>query len=125
MPYKNPLTQKQRQKEIERSLRGYLLQKHRGMRARSQGGMTANPKYFLGVEVLSKDEFLAWALDNEEYKKLHKEWVNNNYDMAKAPSPDRLDSSKGYTIDNMEWVTTEENNRRAHNKNSANRVKLV
>jgi len=49
-----------------------------------------------------------------QFKRLFKEWENSNYEKYKKPSFDRLDNNKGYSLDNIQLVTWEENDNNAH-----------
>lgn len=48
------------------------------------------------------------------FDELFNNWVRSGYDKMLKPSPDRLDNSKPYTLDNLELVTWAENDRRGH-----------
>lgn len=104
-------------KEIEHnyrhSLRGNLTCTYKRMLDRVKGNMTQKRSihHYKGLEILDRQEFLEWALKDKEYTLLHKLWVLSNYDIKYAPSINRIDSSKGYTIDNIEWLTHSENSR--------------
>jgi hypothetical protein len=60
------------------------------------------PKY-------TRDEFINWITSQEEYNKIHKEWVDSGYDKSKAPSADRIDNLSGYSFDNIKINTWGEN----------------
>lgn len=71
-------------------------------------------KYHLygGKTLLSKEDFYTWAKTSPEFQALFAVWEASAYDRKLTPSVDRVDSSRGYEIDNMEWVTHSENSRR-------------
>jgi hypothetical protein len=50
------------------------------------------------------------------FHKLFKEWSRSNFKKDLVPSCDRLDNSKGYSFNNIEVVTWEENNKRGRIK---------
>jgi hypothetical protein len=54
------------------------------------------------------DELYEYAISNG-YIELHQNWIDNEYDKKLNPSFDRLDNTKGYSFDNIELVTWEEN----------------
>lgn len=117
MPYKDRHTQKRRQKEIQfASVHGFLMRKHRSMLSRVCGQCTDSPHLYLGTPLLKREEFLKWAKENEQFLRLHKDYVESGFLLCLCPVPDRLDPAKGYVIGNMEWVTNQENNRRAKEK---------
>jgi len=71
-----------------------------------QGRKARNP----GFEPnFSRKELLEWALSQEVYHTLYEDYVNSNYDSNKKPSIDRIDDYKGYTFDNIQLMTWEEN----------------
>ena len=57
----------------------------------------------------SPNELKEWLNNQETYYTLHKNWVDSNYDRKLAPSIDRIDDYLGYTLDNIELMTWEEN----------------
>lgn len=67
----------------------------------------SSPSYTL--EQLSE-----WILSQELFHKLYDAWVLSGYDKWLAPSIDRLNNSKGYTLNNIQLVTWKENSDKAH-----------
>lgn len=98
--------------KYERTRNGKLMRIYRNMKSRIDGVQHMKAHLYAGKELLSKEEFYDWATNSEAYDKLYVQWVENNYDRKLAPSVDRIDSTKGYTLDNMEWVTHSENSKR-------------
>jgi len=64
-----------------------------------------------GLSILPKKEFYNWAITHPEYKKLFSAYVASGYNRKLAPSIDRVDSTKGYFLENMRWLTHSENSR--------------
>lgn len=65
-----------------------------------------------GSEFISKTEWLEWCYKDNNYKKfinIYNQWVQNNFERKYAPSIDRINSSKTYTVDNIQWLTFSEN----------------
>jgi hypothetical protein len=60
-------------------------------------------------------------LSIKNFKVLYKNWVKSGYEKNFRPSVDRLDSTKGYSFDNIRLVTWKENN----NANHINNVKPI
>lgn len=54
-------------------------------------------------------ELKEWLLHQPRFPCLYMEWELAGYPKAKAPSIDRLDDAKGYTLDNIQLLTWEEN----------------
>ena len=69
------------------------------------------PTYF-GKEIMSRSEFYAYTLMNARFFPIFRDWIAGGKQQYMVPSVDRLDRSKGYTADNIEWVTLKENRRR-------------
>jgi len=99
-------------KKYERTKKGKLMRNYRNMESRIKGIQWRKAHLYEGKELISRDQFYEWAMRQEEFHRLFDEWVKSGYDRKLSPSVDRVDSSKGYTIDNMEWVTHSENSRR-------------
>jgi len=71
-----------------------------------------------GKSFLSKSEWLEWCYKEENYKKfiaIYNEWVQSNFERKLSPSIDRIDNKKGYTVDNIQWLT-QSNNSKKYNK---------
>lgn len=71
-------------------------------------------KIYLGLEKCTKDEFIQRFIDDECFLKNYKNWQDNNYRRKFAPSIDRIDNTKGYTLDNMQFLNNNENALKAH-----------
>ena len=59
----------------------------------------------------TKEELREWLMKSG-IEVMYKAWVDSEYDTLKRPSPDRLDSLKGYSLDNLRLVTWGENRAR-------------
>lgn len=99
-------------KKYERTKKGKLMRLYRNMQSRIYGVQKAKHHLYKGKPLLDKQEFYEWALSCEEFHKLYDAWVDSDYDRKLTPSVDRVDSTKGYEVGNMEWVTHSENSRR-------------
>lgn len=106
--------------KYEKTIDGFLVRKYRNMKSRIIGIQKLKAHLYKGKTLLDKKEFYLWSKQNKTFKKLFREWEESLYDRKLCPSVDRIDSSKGYTLENMEWVTHSENSRRG----SINRNKL-
>lgn len=98
--------------KYERTKNGKLMRIYRNMKSRIEGVQKTKAHLYSGKTLINKEDFYAWAQGCEYFDLLFNQWVDSGYDRKLAPSVDRIDSSKGYTIDNMEWVTHSENSRR-------------
>jgi hypothetical protein len=96
--------------EFDRSWRGLPYRRYRGMKERV-AGTRKNPRHFgaIGKPLVDRETFVEWSLNDPEYNRLYAEWVATNYDRKLSPSIDRIDNNGGYTIDNMQWLTSSQN----------------
>lgn len=62
----------------------------------------------------TRKELKQWMITNPSYKLLHDEWVASGYKKEYAPSIDRIHITRGYTIDNIQLMTWEENRKKGH-----------
>ena len=53
-------------------------------------------------------------LAQSQFAELYAAWKTAGYPKNKAPSVDRLDDNKGYTLDNIQLLTWEQNRTKAH-----------
>jgi hypothetical protein len=99
-------------KKYEKTKNGFLMRLYRNMQSRITGVQSAKHYLYEGKYLLPREEFYAWAKGSEVFHRLFEIWENSKYDRKLTPSVDRVDSSQGYYIWNMEWVTHSENSRR-------------
>lgn len=92
-----------------RTFGGVLYQRWRGIIQRERGDVE-HYTTSIGRGRLTKAEFYAWAKDNPIFLKLYNHWVESGFDRSLSPSIDRKDVSKGYFLDNMQWITMKQNN---------------
>lgn len=107
-------------KKYEKTHNGFLMRMYRNMKSRIRGVQKEKYHLYEGKELLSKDEFYKWAKNSMEFYNLFQIYRDSGFNRKLAPSVDRIDSSKGYSIDNMEWVTHSENSRRGSISKSKN-----
>ena len=116
-------------RDYRKTKRGLLGRKFERMNSRHNGTQwskqDSNTEYpesrrrdnYSGIDVMTKDEFWDWVrLTEHLFDPLYKVWVDSGYELRLQPTMDRLDRHKGYTPDNLEWVTYGENSRRRHIK---------
>ncbi|RKZ95598.1 MAG: hypothetical protein DRQ46_08240 [Gammaproteobacteria bacterium] len=70
----------------------------------------------------TEQELIDWCMGQSLYFKLHKGWEQSGYDRWLAPSCDRIDDYKPYTLDNIQLMTWKENfdNGNRNRKNGKN-----
>lgn len=80
-----------------------------GIKQRCEGRGTR--KYRVdGTEFLSKEEWKEWCQKTlPEFTRLYKIWEASGFDRRYVPSVDRIDSTLGYTKDNIQWLSLLEN----------------
>lgn len=90
--------------------------KYRGIVNRCTGKHKNRTYKVQTMPYLTKEEYATWWEENiKSFNTCYKLWVKNDYKNKFAPSIDRIDSNKGYTPDNMQWLTFTENCQK-HNK---------
>jgi hypothetical protein len=99
-------------KKYEKTVNGFLMRLYRNMQSRISGVQKQKFHLYEGKELLTRNDFYGWAKKQKAFFKLFEQWEKSGYERKLAPSIDRIDSTKGYSIDNMEWVTHSENSRR-------------
>lgn len=112
-------------KKYEKTPNGFLVRLYRNMKSRISGVQYQKFHLYQGKELLPKEEFYNWAKNNSKFWDLFEQYKASNYDRKLAPSVDRVNSSIGYIIENMEWVTHSENSRRGSNNNLAMKQKTI
>jgi hypothetical protein len=95
------------------------------MRRRVQGRASKNPHYWAGKPIMSRETFFEWSKNHPDFLRLFKRWVLTKHDRKLVPSINRIDSAKGYTLDNVEWITFSQNASLAGEVRSFNKRRAV
>lgn len=90
-------------RRYEKTPKGFLVRAYRNMQSRVEG--IQRDGSWVGKELLPREDFYAWAFDSPEFWRLFKRYVESGYEMRLAPSVNRINPERGYTLDNIEWVT--------------------
>jgi len=93
----------------EKTVNGFLMRAYRNMTSRVKGIQKNKAHLYVGKPILSKEDFYNWSRNNPDFLRLYKLWTSANYDRRLTPSVNRVDSKKGYTLNNMEWITNSQN----------------
>lgn len=102
-------------KKYEKTKKGFLVRTYRNMLSRVNGVTKNKNHLYLGLEILDKETFYDWSLNNSMFNMLFEVWQTFDYERKYTPSIDRINSKKGYTIDNIQWITFSENCKRGAN----------
>lgn len=94
--------------------KSFLVRLYCNMLGRCVGYQTVKADIYRGLPLLPKTVFYAWALGCQEFWTLWFQWCAAGHPRSLAPSVDRKDSKKGYTLDNMQWLTMGENSAKAN-----------
>ena len=100
-------------KKYEKTPKGFLMRLYRNMQSRITGVQKQKAHLYVGKEILSREDFYAWAFYGSERKffDMFEAYQESGFDRKLAPTVDRIESSKGYSVDNMRWLTHSENSR--------------
>lgn len=90
-------------RKYEKTPKGFLMRSYRNMESRVRG--VSKPGSWRGKKLLPREEFYEWSLGSSHFWTLFKAWVASSYDHRLSPSVNRIDSRRGYELDNMEWTT--------------------
>jgi hypothetical protein len=97
--------------KYEKTQNGFLMRVYRNMKSRVTGIQKLKAHLYVGLPIISKEEFYAWSKINLQFLSLFKQWEASGYSRLLTPSIDRIDSSKGYEIENMRGLTHSENSK--------------
>lgn len=100
-------------RRYEKTKSGFLVRKYKAMKDRVNGVGTRNLHLYVGKNLLPKEEFYKWAMGDAAFHDLFSKWEASGYDRRITPSVDRIRSSDGYMIGNMQWLTHRDNSIKA------------
>lgn len=101
-------------RKYEKTRKGFLVRLYRNMLSRVTGVQAKKAHLYKGLEILDKHAFYEWALEHEDFDNLFDAWEVSGYCRKLTPTVDRIDSSIGYLLENMCWLT--------HSVNSSRRL---
>ena len=89
------------------------MRTYRNMLSRVSGVQKKKAHLYSGLDILSKEDFYRWSLGKSSgYAGVFDKWVNSGYERRLSPSIDRIDTTKGYVLGNIQWITHSENSSR-------------
>ena len=98
-------------KKYEKTPKGFLMRMYRNMQSRVSGVQSKKAHLYKGKELLPREDFYKWAFNSVLFWRMFSDWENSGHDRKLTPTVDRIDSSKGYSLDNVRWLTHSENSR--------------
>lgn len=107
-------------KKYERTKKGKVMRTYRNMQSRCSGILKGKAHIYEGLEVLPRESFYEWSLSDPTFNNLYEQWVSSDYCKKLSPSVDRKDTSVGYILGNMQWITHSENSRKGAKSRSEN-----
>lgn len=91
--------------------KGFLVRLYNNMLSRVSGQVPKGREHYEGLMILPRADLYEWALASPEFHELFAQWEESGYQMRLTPSLNRINSDRGYTLDNIEWLTHSENSR--------------
>lgn len=111
------------EEKYSKTINGLLVRIYQNMKGRVLGIQKKDyPNLYKGKELLDRHVFYDWAKSDCNFNLLYEKWVLSGYDRKLVPSIDRIDSSMGYILENIRWITFSENCKRS--KDVSNRIGL-
>jgi len=101
-------------RSYEKTVNGYLMRTYRNMKSRVTGVLKKKRHLYEGLPILEKEEFYRWS-NSSNFIELFTQYKESGWLFKLAPSIDRVDSSRGYTVDNIRWLTLSQNSARVFN----------
>lgn len=92
-------------KLYEKTPKGFLMRTYRNMQSRVTGVQKKKAHLYKDLELLPRNDFYAWTWEDTTFWRLYKQWSASDYDRRLSPSINRIDTNKGYTLGNIEWLT--------------------
>lgn len=106
-------------KENKKTKEGLLRKMYNSQTNNSRGN---------GKPIYSREEFISYGLNNNDFNFIYSEWVKSNYMHNKIPTTDRIDTLGRYELSNIRFLTFEDNYKRQseeRKKGIDNRVNLA
>jgi hypothetical protein len=102
--------------------KGYLRRLHYSLKQRCLGHIKHAQQY-KGLFYPPIEEFLEFGLQDNNFLRMHQEYINSGWDRKLGPTVDRIDPSKGYTLDNIQFLSLSENCKKGGKNNKKSKLK--
>ncbi len=112
-------------KRYEKTPNGFLMRAYRNMQSRVNGVQWKKAHLYKGLSLLPRQEFYAWARDDANFWRLYRQWTAANYERRLTPSVNRIDTRRGYEVDNIEWLTHSVNSSLANHSRGMHTLERV
>lgn len=121
---------KERKKAVQlvwsRTEKGLLSKMYTNIKYRVLNSRGRSKKYYFGIQLMSKEEFMAWAPLRDDFQRCFRQWKLHAYDKMWIPSPDRDPNGEGYIPGHFQFVPWYQNLANAHLTHKANnRAKVL
>lgn len=83
------------------------------MKQRVTNVATNSSKKYVGLPICNRSDFIEFGLHCPKFDKLFRSYKLSHGNRRKAPSVDRINNKKGYTLDNMQFLSVPDNRRKA------------
>jgi hypothetical protein len=106
---------KEEQNKINKDYRYTFIGKIKRTYSQMYMRVSPNCKQYLsykGLKICSKEDFITCSMRCPIFKKLYRAWMDSGWERRLSPSIDRIDGRKGYTLDNIRWITAYNNSAR-------------
>ena len=103
----------------------FLKNLYRSMKRRVNGQATKRPDLYTGLPILPREVFIEWSKNHPDFLKLYKRWLSSEFDRKLTPTVNRMNSSKGYLLNNIEWMTNSQNCGLSNEVRSAKQKKAI
>src|SRR5947208_1828486 len=107
-------------KKYFKTRKGLLSRIYTNMNNRVKGKSTNTPERYIGLPIISRQEFYSWSMGSIEFEQLFLRWEKSKWKRWLVPTVDRVDGKQGYIFGNIVWLTLSDNCAKAGRSNKNN-----